>query len=333
MKHILKAEDFNPQIIEELFKRALFFEKALGRRNKLRWLAPLDSKHLTGLKGVIMCSLFYEESTRTRFSFEAAMHRLGGQVISTENASIFSSAAKGESLEHTIQVISGVASPSMRYADIIVLRHPEIGAAERAAKVSGVPIINAGDGAGEHPTQALLDLYTIQRFCKRLDNLSVGFVGDLAFGRTVRSLAKLLCQYKNNRIYFIAPEGLKIGQDIKDYLRDKNVSFEESKNLKEVIEKIDFCYVTRVQKNHISDPKLIEEYQNSKDKFIISKEIYDISGKRRTFFGHPMPIDSIEQEIKPEVENLPRVIFLEQAGFGVPVRMALLYEVCPETVR
>jgi len=152
MKHILKAEDFNPQIIEELFKRALFFEKALGRRNKLRWLAPLDSKHLTGLKGVIMCSLFYEESTRTRFSFEAAMHRLGGQVISTENASIFSSAAKGESFEHTIQGISGVASPSMRYADIIVLRHPEIGAAERAAKVSGVPIINVGDGAGEHPT-------------------------------------------------------------------------------------------------------------------------------------------------------------------------------------
>lgn len=313
MKHILKAEDFNPKLIEELFKRALFFEKALEKKKKLKLL-----------EGAIMCSLFYEESTRTRFSFEAAMHRLGGRVISTENASMFSSAAKGESLEHTIQVISGAASPAMRYADIIVLRHPEIGAAQRAAMVSGVPIINAGDGAGEHPTQALLDLFTIKKFCKRLENLAIGFVGDLAFGRTVRSLTKLLSQYQKNKIYFIAPQGLKIGQDIKDYLKNKNVSFEESENLKEIIGEIDFCYVTRVQKNHIEDQKLIEEYQDSKEKFIISKEIYDASEKRGTFFAHPMPIDSREQEIRPEVENLPRAIFLKQAGLGVPIRMALL---------
>ncbi len=313
MYHILKAEDFNPKIIEELFKRALFFEKTLEKKKKLKLL-----------EGAIMCSLFYEESTRTRFSFETAMLRLGGKVISTESAGMFSSAAKGESLEHTIQVISGVASPSMKYADIIVLRHPEIGAAERAARVSGVPIINAGDGAGEHPTQALLDIYTIKKFCKRLDNLVVGFVGDLAFGRTVRSLTKLLSQYKNNKIYFIAPQGLKIGQDIKDYLRNKNADFEESENLKKIIGEIDFCYVTRVQKNHIEDQKLIEEYQNSKEKFVISKEIYDASEKKGTFFAHPMPIDSREQEIRPEVENLPRVIFLRQAGLGVPIRMALL---------
>jgi len=316
MYHVLKAEDFNPKIIEELFKRALFFEKALEKKKRLKLL-----------EGAIMCSLFYEESTRTRFSFETAMHRLGGEVISTESAGMFSSAAKGESLEHTIQVISGVANPAMKYADIIVLRHPEIGAAERAAKVSGVPIINAGDGAGEHPTQALLDLYTINRFCKRLNNLSVGFVGDLAYGRTVRSLCKLLAQYPNNKLYFIAPEGLKIKEDIKNYLKEKEVHFEESKNLKEIIKELDFCYVTRVQKNHIQDPKLIEEYQNSKDKFVISKEIYEISESRGTFFSHPMPIDSKEQEIKPEVENLPQVIFLRQAGFGVPVRMAILYEV------
>ena len=313
MRHILKADDFNPKLIEELFKKALFFEKSLEKK-----------KDLKSLVGAIMCSLFYEESTRTRFSFEAAMHRLGGQVISTENASIFSSAAKGESLEHTIQVISGVASPAMRYADIIVLRHPEIGAAQRAARVSGVPIINAGDGAGEHPSQALLDIYTIQKFCKRLENLSIGFVGDLAFGRIVRSLVKLLSQYKNNRFYFIAPEGLKIGQDIKEYLVKKGISFQENGNLEDVIGDIDFCYVTRVQKNHIQDQKFIEEYQNSKDKFVISKEIYELSEARGTFFGHPMPIDSREQEISPEVENLPRVIFLKQAGFGVPVRMALL---------
>src|SRR3989304_3663861 len=159
-----------------------------------------------------MATLFYEPSTRTRFSFETAMHRLGGRVISTENAAEFSSVAKGETLEDTIQIMNG-------YADVIVIRHYELGAAQRAAAVSRVPVINAGDGPGQHPTQALLDLYTIRKEIGKIDGLHIAMVGDLANGRTVRSLTYLLSKFRNVKLYFVAPALLKMKEDILEHLR------------------------------------------------------------------------------------------------------------------
>ena len=192
MRHILESQQFDLKTLQQIFRSADSFEKNQSRP----------------LKGKIMATLFYEPSTRTRFSFESAMIRLGGGVITTENAAVFSSAAKGETLEDTIRVVS-------YYADVIVLRHPERGASERAAAVSKVPIINGGDGAGQHPTQALLDLYTIQRELGKIDDITIVFVGDLKNGRAVRSLAYLLAKYRNIRIVFVSPKGLKIGEDFK----------------------------------------------------------------------------------------------------------------------
>src|SRR5438270_7444897 len=184
------------------------------------------------LDGKIMASLFYEESTRTRFSFETAMHRLGGSVIATENARQFSSVSKGETLEDTIRIMNG-------YADVIVMRHYESGSARRAADISRVPIINAGDGTGQHPTQAFLDLYTIEKELGRIDDLSIGVVGDLANGRTVRSLCYLLAKYRNVRIYMVAPEVVRMGEDIKSYLVRHDVHFNEVSDLKAIAPEVD----------------------------------------------------------------------------------------------
>ena len=197
MRHILESQQFDLKTLQQIFRSADSFEKNQSRP----------------LKGKIMATLFYEPSTRTRFSFESAMIRLGGGVITTENAAVFSSAANGETLEDTILVVS-------HYADVIVLRHPERGASERAAAVSRVPIINGGDGAGQHPTQALLDLYTIQRELGKIDDITIVFVGDLKNGRTVRSLVYLLAKYRNIRIVFVSPKGLKMGEEVKSYLRE-----------------------------------------------------------------------------------------------------------------
>src|SRR5579863_1632288 len=205
IRHIVESQQFDPPFLAELFKVA-------------------EDLRVNGYKGslqrTILASLFYEPSTRTRFSFESAMHKLGGAVITTENAKEFSSFAKGESLEDTIRIISG-------YADIIVMRHYEIGAAKRAAEISTVPVLNAGDGAGQHPTQALLDLYTLHRKFGRLDNLKVAMVGDLKYGRTVRSSAYLLAKYKNVRLVFVAPAVCRMHDDIKSYLDRHNVVWEE----------------------------------------------------------------------------------------------------------
>ena len=204
MRHVLEAQQFDTKTIDEIF----------GIADKL---AITKSEPL---RGKIMASLFYEPSTRTRFSFESAMLRLGGSVITTENAHEFSSASKGETLEDSIRVIN-------QYADVIVLRHNETGAAGRAGAVSDIPVINAGDGTGQHPTQALLDLYTIKREVGRMNNIHIVFAGDLKNGRTVRSLAYLLGKYEGVNMSFVSPPELRIGSDIKEYLDKHKVTWEE----------------------------------------------------------------------------------------------------------
>jgi aspartate carbamoyltransferase catalytic subunit len=258
-----------------------------------------------------MATIFYEPSTRTRLSFEAAIAKLGGDIISTENAKEFSSAAKGESLEDTIRIVSG-------YADVIVLRHYESGAADRAAKVSPVPIINAGDGPGQHPTQALLDIYTINKEIGKLDGISIAMVGDLSYSRTVRSLAYLLAKYKNIKIYFVAPEVVRMREDIKEYLDEHAVSFSEETDLVKVSSKVDVIYQTRIQKERFGEK--LDDYEKAKDKYIIDKEILKYM-KKRAIIMHPLPRVN---EIKIEVDKDPRAAYFRQAQNGLYIRMALL---------
>ncbi len=260
-----------------------------------------------------MASLFYEPSTRTRFSFEAAMLKLGGGVITTENASEFSSAAKGETLEDSIRVIN-------QYADVIVIRHPEKGASARAASVSNIPVLNAGDGAGQHPTQALLDLYTIKKEASKIDGVSIAFVGDLKNGRTVRSLSYLLGKYKNVRVYFISPKGLRIGDDIKEYLRKQKVSYEEMETWDETLPKVDVLYQTRIQKERFKSPA---EYKKYKGVYILTmKEVSKM--KKGAIVMHPLPrVD----EITTDVDKSEKAVYFRQAKYGLLIRMALLKEI------
>ncbi len=294
MDHVIESQQFDRKVIKLLFKTADSFLKS--RKNPL--------------KGKIMASLFHEPSTRTRFSFESAMLRLGGKVISTENANEFSSAAKGETLEDTIRVMS-------QYADIIVLRHPEQGASKRAAIVSEVPIINAGDGAGQHPTQALLDLYTIQKELGKIDGIHIALVGDLKNGRTVRSLAYLLGKYKNISITFISPKPLRIGFDIKEYLDQHNVIWEEREKWDNILRNVDVIYQTRIQKERF---KKADDYKKFKGKYILTlKEVKQM--KKNSIIMHPLPrVD----EIAIEVDASPKAAYFRQAKYGLFVRMALL---------
>lgn len=294
MHHFIESQQLSRELISKIFSIA---EK-------------LDRKIDNLLKGKIMASLFYEPSTRTRLSFESAMLRLGGSVITTENAKEFSSASKGETLEDTIRIMN-------YYADIIVLRHYEKGASERAAAVSDIPIINAGDGIGQHPTQALLDLYTIEKELRKIDGRIIAMVGDLKNGRTVRSLAYLLGKYKEIKIFFVSPLELKIGNDIKNYLRKHNIQFEETERLEKVIKVIDVLYQTRIQKERF---KSMKEYEKFKSRYIITKKIANIM-KQKSIIMHPLPrVD----EISPEVDSLAKAVYFKQAQYGLLVRMALL---------
>ncbi|KAL9275490.1 Aspartate carbamoyltransferase 2, chloroplastic-like protein, partial [Drosera capensis] len=218
LEDVIEAQQFDRETLSAIFDVAREMEKI-----------EKNSPGSQILKGYLMATLFYEPSTRTRLSFESAMKRLGGEVLTTENAREFSSAAKGETLEDSIRTVEG-------YADIIS------GAAKRAAATAKIPVINAGDGPGQHPTQALLDVYTIEREIRKLDGITVGLVGDLSNGRTVRSLAYLLAKYNDVKIYFVAPDVVKMKDDIKDYLISMNVKWEESSDLMEVASKCDVVY-------------------------------------------------------------------------------------------
>ena len=296
MRHVIESQQFDRETIECIFKKA-------------DELSTLKLKG-TPLRDQIMASLFYEPSTRTRLSFESAMLRLGGEVISTENAREFSSAAKGETLEDTIRVVS-------HYADIIVLRHFEQGASELAAAVSEVPIINAGDGAGQHPTQALLDLYTIQKELGCIDGIHIVLVGDLLNGRTTRSLSYLLGKYEKVTISLVAPKALSMGTDIKEYLTRHNIAFEEQESWNDSLKTADVVYMTRIQKERF---KNLDAYNNFKGAYVLTRSEVE-SMKEKSIVMHPLPrVD----EIATDVDSLPQAAYFRQAQYGVLVRMALL---------
>ncbi len=294
MKHIVESQQFDKATIKSLFSAADSFSKL--KTNPLR--------------GKIMASLFYEPSTRTRFSFESAMLRLGGGVLSTENAREFSSVAKGETLEDSIRIMN-------YYSDVIVLRHPEQGAADRAIAVSDIPIINAGDGQGQHPTQALLDLYTIQKEIGAIDGIHIAMVGDLKHGRTIHSLAYLLGKYDDVYISFISPKQLGIGSGIKDYLNRHGAKYEEVEAWDKAIGQVDAIYQTRIQKERFKSP---QEYKKFKGKYVLTmQEVNQM--KKHSIIMHPLPrVD----EIATEVDSSSKAVYFQQAKYGLWVRMALL---------
>jgi len=263
------------------------------------------------LEHKIMASLFYEPSTRTRFSFESAMARLGGRILTTENAREFSSASKGESLVDSTVIMNG-------YADLIVMRHREAGSARRAADVSRIPIINAGDGPGQHPTQALLDLYTINDNFHHIKDIHVAMVGDLKYGRTVRSLCYLLAKYSGIKIYFVSPPVCAMDEDIKEYLDRHHTVWEEQTDLEKVLPLVDCVYMTRIQKERFHDP---DEYRQAAGQYILNLEKVAMM-KSDAIIMHPLPRVN---EIPPEVDNDHRAKYFEQAQNGLYIRMALLY--------
>lgn len=265
------------------------------------------------LSGKLMASLFYEPSTRTRFSFEAAMLRLGGCAISTENAGEFSSVTKGETLEDTIQIMS-------QYVDVIVLRHYEEGASARAAEVATVPIINAGDGPGQHPTQALLDLYTIYRELGGIDGKQVAVLGDLKYSRTIRSLVYLLGKYDDVTIHFISAPEFKVKPDIKEYLDRHDISYQEHTTLGNVLENVDVVYQTRMQKERFKEG---ENADHIIAQFCITESVAD-SMKESAIIMDPLPrVGGID----PRVDSNHRAVYFKQARYGMYVRMALLHAV------
>ena len=297
LRRVVESQQFSRELIDEL----------IGRAEEMR-----DNPHRAAgrLQGRVLAALFYEPSTRTRLSFEAAMLRLGGRTMGTDNAHEFSSAAKGETLEDTIRVVSG-------YADVIVLRHDEEGAARRAAAVSDVPLINAGDGRGQHPTQALLDVFTIKQEVGRLDGVRVAMVGDLANGRTVRSLAYLLGKYLGVRIWFVSPPQVAMRDDIKEHLDERGVEWHETEDLDSLLPQVDVVYQTRIQKERFPDTAAYEavrgcyrvgpaELARMRDDAIVM---------------HPLPrLDEVDSAIDGD----RRAAYFRQARNGLHIRMALL---------
>jgi aspartate carbamoyltransferase catalytic subunit len=295
-RHIVEVGQFDRAFVESIFTSA----------DAMRDL----SRPSTRQAGRILATIFYEPSTRTRLSFESAMHRLGGAVISTENAREFSSAIKGETVEDTIMMASG-------YADAIVIRHYEEGAAKRAATVSPVPILNAGDGPGEHPTQALLDLYTIRTELGRIDNLRIALVGDLRFGRTARSLALLARQLEGIEFVFVSPEQVRMRDDIRAQLTEAGIAFQDEPDLAKVLPDVDVVYQTRIQKERFESES---DYLAVKGTYVLDQAMYTLMNPNAIVM-HPLPrVD----EISPEVDQDPRSAYFRQARNGVLVRMALL---------
>jgi aspartate carbamoyltransferase catalytic subunit len=297
-QHILQVDQFQRADLTDLLAHASEMQRVADRGGDNR------------LHGRILATLFFEPSTRTRLSFESSMFRLGGQVISSESASETSSAVKGESIEDTIRIVES-------YADVIAIRHPMAGAAETAASVASVPIINAGDGPHEHPTQALLDLYTIHAELGRLDNLTVALVGDLRYGRAPRSLAMLLTRMSGTRILLVAPPGIEMSADVLEYLADHGVVAEQMHDLNAALPESDVVYMTRVQKERFPAE---DEYRRASGSYRFGLEQLALL-KKDAIVMHPLPrVD----EISPEVDADPRAAYFRQARNGVYVRMALL---------
>ena len=295
---ILSVDQFDRETLQYIFARAREMREMVHR---------FHGSDL--LKGHVLACLFYEPSTRTSSSFIAAMERLGGSVIPITQGVQFSSVSKGETLGDTIRTLE-------QYSDAIVLRHPEIGSAKEAASYANIPVLNAGDGPGEHPTQALLDLFTIREELGRVDGLKVAMVGDLRFGRTVHSLTKLLLQY-DVKLRFVSPEMLRLPLKIMNEVIDKGVEVRETHDVADVIENADVLYVTRVQKERFSD---LAQYEEVKNYYNITPELMQ-RAKEKMVVMHPLPRVG---EIHPDVDKDPRAAYFRQVKNGMYIRMALL---------
>lgn len=296
MRHLLSPMDFTTEELDKLFDLANDIEQ-----NKAKYAHACDGK--------ILATCFYEPSTRTRLSFESAMLRLGGQVLGFSDAGS-SSASKGESVSDTIRVISG-------YADICAMRHPKEGAPMVAAEKSLIPVINAGDGGHQHPTQTLTDLLTIRSLTGSIKNFTIGLCGDLKFGRTVHSLIHALVRYEGINFIFISPEELKVPDYITEELKAHNIPYEEVTNLETVMPQLDFLYMTRVQRERFFNE---EDYIRLKDFYILDAAKMALA-KPDMLVLHPLPRVN---EISVEVDNDPRAAYFKQAQYGVYVRMALI---------
>ena len=295
-RSLVEPEDFSLDEMELLFSLAEKIEK--------------DEKYMRdSCRGKLLATLFFEPSTRTRLSFEAAMLRLGGSYLGFAEPGS-SSSSKGESLADTIRMASC-------YADAIVMRNPKEGAALLASRYSTVPVINAGDGGHHHPTQTLTDLLTIKQLLGKIDNLTVGFCGDLKFGRTVHSLAKALTRHKNIRMIFISPQELVLPEYLKSILQKQNVEFIERQNLEETMPELDVLYMTRVQRERFFNE---DDYIRLKDTYVLNSEKMSL-GREKLIVLHPLPRVN---EISIEVDSDPRAAYFKQAKYGMYVRMALL---------
>ena len=298
VQHFIDSLDFSTEEYNALFSLA----------NKII-ASPTEYQSLCS--GRLMATLFYEPSTRTRLSFEAAMMRLGGQVLSVANSAT-SSAVKGETLADTIRTAAG-------YADIIVLRHPKEGAARLASLYAPVPVINGGDGAREHPTQTLTDMFTIQTYEGRLDNLTIALCGDLKYGRTIHSLIKALARRGKTRFFLISPEELRLPEHVKEEVLDggAGVEIQETTEMENGLREADVLYMTRIQKERFFNE---EDYIKLRDTYILTPERMALA-KERMIVMHPLPRVT---EITGEVDKDKRAVYFQQARLGMFVRMALI---------
>ena len=296
MEHVINCDQFSKEELKELFELV-----TVVKSNPKKFCKTLEGKIIT--------TIFFEPSTRTRLSFEAAIQRLGASVISTENATAHSSAKKGESLEDTIKVLA-------RYSDAIVMRHSEDDSAIRAARVSKVPIINAGSGKGEHPTQSLLDAYTIYQHKGTLDNVKIAILGDLKYGRTIHSLINLLSKYKNIEVYGLSKKEFELPQEYINMLKQRGIDYKICNNFMQIPKDIDVLYHTRIQSERF-------EGDFGKEEFIINKKILN-EFSDNTIVLHPLPRNN---EIDVDVDDDPRAQYFEQAENGMWVRMGLLLKI------
>ena len=296
MRHLMSPLDFTTNELSDLFDLANDIE-------------AFPAKYANICNGKLLATCFYEPSTRTRLSFESAMYKLGGSVIGFSDA-LSSSASKGESVSDTIRAVSA-------YADICAMRHPKEGAPMVAATKSSIPVINAGDGGHQHPSQTLTDLLTIRSLKGRLDNFTIGLCGDLKFGRTVHSLIHALVRYPNIQYIFISPEELRIPSNIKEELNQYNIPYKEVIRLEEIMPELDLLYMTRVQKERFFNE---EDYVRLKDFYILNNEKMKLA-KEDMLVLHPLPRVN---EISVEVDEDPRAAYFKQVQYGVYVRMALI---------
>lgn len=296
MKNVISCDQFTKEDLKKLFDLA-----DVVRTN--------PEKYMNALNGKVVTTLFFEPSTRTRLSFETAVVRLGGRLVSTENGKTNSSSTKGETLEDTIRVVTG-------YTDAIIMRHSFNDAAERAAKVATVPVINAGSGKGEHPTQSLLDAYTIRREKGRLDNLKIAILGDLINGRTIHSLIKLFSQYENIEFFALSKENLCLPEKYVKIIENSGNKYFKCSSFADIPKDVDIMYHTRIQAERCDEDL-------GKEEFVINKNILD-QFSENTLVMHPLPrVD----EISSDIDDDKRAKYFEQAHNGMWVRMALLLEV------